>query len=449
MKKNLLLMLAALMLLLPVKAFAIDVFGDRLLLAGGESYDPGVLQYDARERLVMIDFNEERYLFDYTPGVWTEGLGTPFAYDVRMTVCRVGHEGSVSESATILYRLGDNGFAQVARRVGSWADPYQSEVSFTYDSDGHMTAFDNKIYSNYSGKLTWQDGDIVSITYTCDDNTGYDPGLSSRMSRSTAEDGTEVVTFSYGQEPVENKGRLMLYDEMFACELGVMGYAYFAGILGQATRHLPVCIIWHDSDGDFSMKRTWTLDTEGYPTRYVEVEEDYEDEPYIWDFFWMDRTLSPAPTATQTAGSTVISWRPVAGAEQYELTVFEADGNQFGQWQTDSEGNLIEDEPDEVGPGFSALPAGRAATRIAVTVGQLDETMSYTYSIVAKGASARPVGAWHFVLSPISGITGAVEAPRGVVRTYTLQGVEVKSGSLVPGVYIVTDGATSRKITVR
>lgn len=139
----------------------------------------------------------------------------------------------------------------------------------------------------------------------------------------------------------------------------------------------------------------------------------------------------------------------MAGAEQYELTVFEADGNQFGQWLTGGEGNLIEEEPDEVGPGFSALPAGRAATRIAVTVGQLDESMSYTYSIVAKGASARPVGAWHFVLSPISGITGAVEVPRGIVRTYTLQGVEVKSGSLVPGVYIVTDGTTSRKITVR
>ena len=40
--------------------------------------------------------------------------------------------------------------------------------------------------------------------------------------------------------PIENKGCLMLFDEILDVDMDEMIYAYYGGMLGKATKHLPL-----------------------------------------------------------------------------------------------------------------------------------------------------------------------------------------------------------------
>ena len=58
----------------------------------------------------------------------------------------------------------------------------------------------------------------------------------------------------------------MLFDTTLGIDMDEMQYAYFAGLLGKATKHLPVRLI--DNEGQ-EETFTWRLSTSGYPTSMV------------------------------------------------------------------------------------------------------------------------------------------------------------------------------------
>ena len=62
----------------------------------------------------------------------------------------------------------------------------------------------------------------------------------------------------------------MFFDDTFDIDIEELQYAYYAGLLGKATKHLPVRSI--DEKNEVSTFR-WTLDSNGYPTRFSEGDD--------------------------------------------------------------------------------------------------------------------------------------------------------------------------------
>lgn len=66
----------------------------------------------------------------------------------------------------------------------------------------------------------------------------------------------------------------MMFDELLDVDMDEMIYAYYGGMLGTATKHLPLRMhtpYGHDSQGfyfsDYDFK--WTLNSNGYPTELI------------------------------------------------------------------------------------------------------------------------------------------------------------------------------------
>ncbi|MDE6670245.1 MAG: DUF4595 domain-containing protein [Muribaculaceae bacterium] len=153
--------------------------------------------------------------------------------------------------------IGPNGYVERAE----YEYPYMAEsgvISFEYDEAGHLT-YTRIVEDNETIEytLTYTADNLTQVRYTETENNIIEEGY-------TAE-------FSYSGVP--NKGELMYYDEMFGLELDVMEYAYFAGLLGIASRELPTGVMIHDEDETETGSCVWTLDADDYPTKLVAGDE--------------------------------------------------------------------------------------------------------------------------------------------------------------------------------
>lgn len=76
----------------------------------------------------------------------------------------------------------------------------------------------------------------------------------------------------------------MLFDETFGIDMDEMEYAYFAGLLGKATRNLPTERT--EDDGD-SHTYEWTLNGAGLPIKLVSTDfRDGDAEEQTMTFEW-------------------------------------------------------------------------------------------------------------------------------------------------------------------
>lgn len=62
----------------------------------------------------------------------------------------------------------------------------------------------------------------------------------------------------------------MFYDEIFGIDMDEMWFAYYAGLLGKATKHLPVKDYYianfaNYEDYEDVIRFTWELNTNGFP----------------------------------------------------------------------------------------------------------------------------------------------------------------------------------------
>ena len=73
--------------------------------------------------------------------------------------------------------------------------------------------------------------------------------------------------------PIVNKGNIMLFNTTFGIDMGAMKYAYYAGLLGKATKNLPVQLI--DKNGN-KTNFTWTVNSNGFPTTMTSGSHQYK-----------------------------------------------------------------------------------------------------------------------------------------------------------------------------
>ena len=224
--------------------------------------DGSVFTRDFKGRLSSIYNREENVLiaFAYTSSI----LGTKDVPNVVMTVTD-GDERTVYN----LF-LNKDGFVKYCDEIDyekKGNTPKTTTWNFEYNSDGQLIkAVQSKDGVKTSSTIAYNDGDAVE-TVTMSEKDGKE---------------TDHYRIYYTSKkvtlPIENRGCIMSFDVALGLDLDHLHGAYYAGMLGKATKHLPIYNMDKDND-----KTTfdWILNNNGFPTKIVVKNDDGREESNI------------------------------------------------------------------------------------------------------------------------------------------------------------------------
>lgn len=209
------------------------------------------MTYNSDGTLASISDNSTRATFEYGSGARAVAANT-----VRMTIY-----DDEELFATCDLVLNSSGFVKSCTETD-----YEGDVEtweFGYNSDGQLNYMKRSEGGNEVTNITYQGGNIVKTTVVSeeDPNESYE------------------CTVNYGE--ALNKGCIMLFDETLGIDMDEMEYAYYAGLLGKATKNLPKSSV--DEDGD-ATNYTWTLNDNGLPTKMIATDSYGYNESYT--FSW-------------------------------------------------------------------------------------------------------------------------------------------------------------------
>ena len=136
---------------------------------------------------------------------------------------------------------------------------------FTYNNDGQLLTMLRSEGGNKKTTIKYQDGNIVETATT---SAVYSDHKHSYKIFYTSESALP---------PIVNKGCLMLFDKTLGIDMDEMQYAYYAGLLGKATKNLPVKLVDNENDTD---NFTWTLNSNSYPISFK------RDLTVAYSFVW-------------------------------------------------------------------------------------------------------------------------------------------------------------------
>ncbi|ATV25858.1 DUF4595 domain-containing protein [Prevotella intermedia] len=224
--------------------------------------DGYVFTRDFKGRLSSMYNKKEKgsVTFDYNNNT----LGTTDVPNVVMTV-------SDSDNRTV-YKLflNKDGYVKYCDEIEYKIDnPKTTAWNFEYNSDGQLVkAVQTKGGTKTSSIITYNSGNAVE-TVTISEKDGQE---------------TDHYKIYYTSKkitlPIANKGCLMAFDGVLGVDLDHLQYAYFAGMLGKATKHLPIYNMDKDND-----KTTfdWIFNDDGFPTKIViKSEDERENSNIIW-----------------------------------------------------------------------------------------------------------------------------------------------------------------------
>lgn len=170
-------------------------------------------------------------------------------YDVMM---KYTEGGTITN---IYLQVDETGFACAAYACSNSGNGSNAvEYKMRYDKDGHLVHFassDSRLWYDivYDGT-----GDISTVKKISD--TPRQP------SGEIKEEYVFEYTTPWDMSLIDNVGCDMQYMNNFGIDLGLMAPAYYAGLLGKATAHLPRMII---RDGSQPTEIIWDLDNDTYP----------------------------------------------------------------------------------------------------------------------------------------------------------------------------------------
>lgn len=165
-------------------------------------------------------------------------------YDMMMTTTQ---NVRYSDDNDVFYaNLNPQGFIKYVLQV---KDDGVDKWWFSYNAAGQLIRMKRTEGDNEVTTIKYTDGDITSVSMTSDDS-----------------DNAYTCTISYGDEPILNKGGLMLFDKTFSIDMDEMYPAYLAGLLGYATKHLPVKNVSREEGSTYTETFEWTLNDKGLPT---------------------------------------------------------------------------------------------------------------------------------------------------------------------------------------
>ena len=226
--------------------------------------DGSVFTRDFKGRLSSIYNREENVLiaFAYTSSI----LGTKDVPNVVMTVT------DADERTVYNLFLNKDGFVKYCDEIDyekKGKTPKTTTWNFEYNSDGQLIkAVASKDGVKTSSTIAYNDGDAVE-TVTMSEKDGKE---------------TDHYRIYYTSKkvtsPIENRGCIMSFDVALGLDLDHLHGAYYAGMLGKATKHLPIYNMDKDND-----KTTfdWILNDNGFPTKIVvKDDEGREESNFVW-----------------------------------------------------------------------------------------------------------------------------------------------------------------------
>lgn len=140
---------------------------------------------------------------------------------------------------------------------------------FEYNADGQLKYMKRSEGGNEVTNITYKNGDITDVRMVYEDendDVGTDVSIS--------------YTNSKVSSPIQNLGGVMLWDHCFYIDMDEMKYAYYAGLLGKSTKHLPVLLTDHDYDNE-TESFDWILNSDGLPIEMI-WNGEYTEETFTW-----------------------------------------------------------------------------------------------------------------------------------------------------------------------
>lgn len=220
-----------------------------------KSYAGSTVSYNNEGLITKIVKEDREVTFTYSSAT-TRASNTKQV--VRMTIYDSDYpeEGKMYLDMTI----GDNGYVESCKETYD-KDSDVDIWEFGYNSDGQLNYMMRSENDNRETNITYVNGDITAIEETSDIDEHYSG------------------TVSYGENPIENKGCIMLFDTTFGIDMDEMQFAYIAGLLGKATKHLPVLYTDTSYENGSKYNFAWSLNSNSYP---VTATIDGEEYKFAW-----------------------------------------------------------------------------------------------------------------------------------------------------------------------
>lgn len=232
-----------------------------------------------KEGLVISIIGEdgEKVVFEY---FFAETKADATKDRAKITV--TDDEGDVTE---LNLQLNSNGYVEYCNSIDHAGTSDASEFTWEmkYDADGHLIEMRRSEGGGELTKITYKDGDAVktSTSYMGGGDMNGDGVLDGN---DEWEDGA-IIDYTTGEiaTPIDNKGCLMMFDELLDVDMDEMIYAYYGGMLGKATKHLPLAMRDADDTSVELSNYKWTLNSDGYPTQLL-IKDEGDEEKYT--FTW-------------------------------------------------------------------------------------------------------------------------------------------------------------------
>lgn len=225
----------------------------------------------------IIGEDGEKAVFEY---FFTETKADATKDRAKITV--TDDEGDVTE---LNLQLNSNGYVEYCNSIDHAGTSDASEFTWEmkYDADGHLIEMRRSEGSGELTKITYKDGDAVktSTSYMGGGDMNGDGVLDGN---DEWEDGA-IIDYTTGEiaTPIDNKGCLMMFDELLDVDMDEMIYAYYGGMLGKATKHLPLAMRDADDTSVELSNYKWTLNSDGYPTQLL-IKDEGDEKKYT--FTW-------------------------------------------------------------------------------------------------------------------------------------------------------------------
>jgi len=218
--------------------------------------DSMTIQTDDRGLVTGIQTKDETVSFKYN-NIKTRAIVIP---NVFMKVERNGD--------TTFYRmyLNNNGFVRGCMREQK-ENTKEDRWRFTYNDNDQLINIIHSADDYKKFTLTYKDSNISEIETTT---------IVSQTTTRKKDTYKVAYTSDTTPTPIVNKGNIMLFNTTFGIDIGAMKYAYYAGLLGKATKNLPLQLI--DKNGNKN-NFTWTVNSNGFPTSMTSGSHQYK---FVW-----------------------------------------------------------------------------------------------------------------------------------------------------------------------
>ncbi len=216
---------------------------------------------NAKGQVTKIAQGSTSITFEY--GKFTPSRGNNFTVLMKERDTNYPDEGS-----DIYMQLNNQGFVEYAYQVYlDDEDDEAEEYWFEYNNDGQLTHF-RRSENEDDYRVTYANGDITKVVHTDEDGDRDEYEF-----RYTNDENPNVVA---------NKACLMMYEDFFQLnDMDDMDVVYFTGMLGKATKNLPMGYTEKDGDDTYTVNYHWEFNADKLPVKF-RSDTDWEAITFSW-----------------------------------------------------------------------------------------------------------------------------------------------------------------------